>query len=96
MKKTWIITALLALAISAPSAFAKKPKPGAPAGGGVFAKYDKNGNGTIDGDEKEAIKKAFGTDPDLKKYDTNGDGKLDDNEIAAIKPDNMKKKKKKA
>ena len=95
MKKTWIITALLALAIGTPSAFAKKPK-GDAAASGVFAKYDKNGNGTLDADEKTAIQKAFATDPDLKKYDTNGDNKLDDNEVAAIKPDTMKKKKKKA
>ena len=94
MKKTWTIAALLALAISAPSAFAKKPKADK-AGGDAFSKYDKNGNGTLDADEKEAVKKAFSSDPELKKYDTNGDGKLDDNEIAAIKPAEMRKKKKK-
>ena len=95
MKKTWTIAALLALALAAPSAYAKKPKGDKKGGGDVFSRYDKNGNGVLDPDEKEAIKKAFGTDPDLKKYDTNGDGKLDDNEIAAIKPEMAKKKKKK-
>ena len=95
MKKTWTLAALLALAISAPSAFAKKPKSDKKGGGDTFAKYDKNGNGTLDADEKEAVKKAFSSDPDLKKYDTNGDGKLDDNEVAAIKPAEKNKKKKK-
>jgi hypothetical protein len=95
MKITTILAALLALAIATPAAFAKKPKGEKSAGSGVFAKYDKNGNGVLDADEKATIEKSFGTDPDLAKYDTNGDKKLDDNEIAAIKPDTAGKKKKK-
>jgi len=52
----------------------------------TLAEYDKNSNGTIDGDEIDAIKKAFEADKSgpLKQFDTNGDGKLDDAEIAAI------------
>jgi len=96
MKKTWIITALLTLAIGAPFAVAKKPKGEKGAASGVFVKYDKDGNGTLDDKEKETVKKAFATDPDLKKYDTDGKDGLSDNEIAAIKPEAMKKKKKKA
>jgi hypothetical protein len=99
MKKTWILTALLTLAINAPCAFAKKGKGGAAASGGVdvFSRYDKNANGVLDDDEKKAIKAALATDPDLKKFDTNSDGKLDENEVAAIKPagNDAKKKKKK-
>ncbi len=95
MKKTWIITALLALAISAPCAFAKKPKGEAKGGANVFSKYDKNANGVIDGDEIAAVKAALATDSDLKKFDTNSDGKLDDNEVAAIKPAGSATKKKK-
>jgi hypothetical protein len=95
MKKTWIITALLALAIGAPSAFAKKPKGEKTASSGVFGRYDKNSNGVLDPDEKAAIQKAFGSDTELKKYDTNGDGKLDENEISAIRPDTPARKKKK-
>ena len=91
MKKTWTIAALLVLALGTSSAFAKKPK--GEKGTDVFAKYDKNGNGKLDPEEVEAVKKAFSSDPDLKKYDTNLDGKLDDNEIAAIKPAEKKKKK---
>ncbi len=53
-----------------------------------FAKYDKNHNGVIDEDEKEAIRKDYAANPtgELKRFDKNGDGKLDDAELAAIKP----------
>lgn len=53
-----------------------------------FAKYDKNHNGVIDADEKDAIRKDYAAKPDgeLKRFDKNKDGKLDDEEIAAIKP----------
>jgi hypothetical protein len=59
-----------------------------------FAKYDKNNNGKIDADEKEAIRKDFKADPDgdLKRFDKNKDAKLDDEEIAAIKKPEGKKK----
>jgi hypothetical protein len=93
MKKTWIIAAMLSLAVGMPAFAGKKNKN--KGGTDVFAKYDKNANGKLDPDEVEAVKKAFATDPDLKQYDTNSDGKLDDNEIAAIKPAEHKKKKKK-
>lgn len=59
-----------------------------------FAKYDKNHNGVIDPDEKDAIRKDYAANPDgdLKRFDKNGDGKLDDDEIAAIKPPSGKGK----
>jgi Ca2+-binding EF-hand superfamily protein len=93
MKVSTILAALLTLVL-VPSAFAKKPKPSA-APASSFSKYDKNGNGILDADEKEAVKTAIATDSDLKKYDTNSDGKLDGNELAAIKPSEAAKKKKK-
>jgi Ca2+-binding EF-hand superfamily protein len=51
-----------------------------------FEKYDKNHNGVIDPDEREAIRKDFAEQPDgdLKRFDINKDGKLDDKEIAAV------------
>jgi hypothetical protein len=94
MKKTWIIATLLAFAVGMPAIAKDKGKK--KGGADVFARYDANGNGKLDPDEVEAVKKAFATDPDLKQYDTNGDGKLDDNEVAAIKPAEHKKKKKAA
>jgi hypothetical protein len=59
-----------------------------------FEKYDKNKNGKIDDDEKEAIRKDFAADPegDLKRFDKNKNGKLEDDEIAAIKAPEDKKK----
>lgn len=60
----------------------------------LFAKYDKNKNGIIDGEEKDALRKDYAADPqgDLKRFDTNNNGKLEDDEIAAIKPPAGKKK----
>jgi hypothetical protein len=54
----------------------------------LFAQYDTNKNGVIDGDEVAAVRKALADDPrgPLGRYDSNSDGKLDDAEIAGIKP----------
>ena len=54
----------------------------------IFAKYDTNKNGVIDGDEIAAVRKAFAADPkgEFAAYDKDHDGKLSDEEIAAIKP----------
>jgi hypothetical protein len=59
----------------------------------LMAKYDKNSNGVIDGDEIEAVRKDFAAEPngDLKRYDTDKDGKLSATEIAEIKPPGSKK-----
>ncbi|MCX7887312.1 MAG: hypothetical protein N3B01_08705 [Verrucomicrobiae bacterium] len=51
----------------------------------VYAKYDKNYNGILDTEEKEAIRKDFAAGSELLKgCDTNKDGKLSDEEINAI------------
>lgn len=54
----------------------------------LFAKYDTNKNGAIDGDEVAAVRQAFAAEPkgELARYDANANGKLDDAEIAEIKP----------
>jgi hypothetical protein len=59
----------------------------------IFAKYDTNKNGVIDGDEIAAVRQAFAAEPkgEFAGYDKNADGKLDDAEIAAIKPPGAKK-----
>jgi Ca2+-binding EF-hand superfamily protein len=87
MKKACIIALTLGLfgwAVPTTTFAAKADGPKAR----FFAKYDKNHNGVIDEDEKEAIRKDYAANPDgdLKRFDTNKDGKLDDAEIAAIKP----------
>lgn len=54
----------------------------------LFAKYDQNKNGVIDGAEKDALRKDYAADKEgpLAQYDKDKDGKLSDEEIAAIKP----------
>jgi Ca2+-binding EF-hand superfamily protein len=61
----------------------------------VLAEYDKNGNGVIDGDEKDAVRKAYEADKNgpLKRFDVNNDGTLDDSELAAIHKKQKGKKK---
>jgi Ca2+-binding EF-hand superfamily protein len=64
-----------------------KGKAGSASLTAFFSKYDKNHDGVIDGDEKEAVRKDYAANPEgpLKKFDKNGDGKLDDEELAAVK-----------
>lgn len=96
MKKlTAILAGLCILGLVAPTAsFAAKGKKKEKGGTvDVLGKYDTNSNGSIDGDEKDAVRKAFESDAALKSLDLNGDGKLDDGELAAIKGAKKKKKK---
>jgi Ca2+-binding EF-hand superfamily protein len=87
MKQACLIALALALfAWAAPTTTLAAKADGSKAR--FFAKYDKNHNGVIDPDEKDAIRKDYAANPngDLKRFDKNGDGKLDDEELAAIKP----------
>lgn len=92
MKNLLIMTvSAVILGLMTPSAFAAKadgPKAK------LFAKYDKNTNGSIDGEEKDALRKDFeaNKEGELKRFDKNKDGKLDDEEVAAVKPPEGKKK----
>jgi len=47
----------------------------------IIKKYDKNGDGKLDKDEREAARKERQAER-LKKYDKNGNGKLDEDERA--------------
>jgi hypothetical protein len=92
MKRAYILTlsiCVIAFVSATPASAAKSDGPRAK----FFAKYDKNKNGVIDEDEKDAIRKDFAAEPegDLKRFDKNQDGKLDDSEIAAIKAPASKK-----
>ncbi len=62
----------------------------------IFAEFDQNKNGVIDGDEIAAVRKAHAADPkgQFARYDTDHDGKLSDAEIAEIKPPGAKGAKK--
>jgi EF hand len=98
MKKFWIFTlAVAVLGFVAPAYAGGKGKEGKHQPG-VFEQYDKNSNGVLDPEEKDAIKKDFEKDPNgpLKAFDTNSDGKLSDEELAAIQPAKKHKKKKDA
>lgn len=99
MKSILTITACIALLAIPTTTFAKKPKgeKGGKHAGKAAAQYDTNANGMIDGDEIEALRKAFAADPTgaLKALDTDSDGKLSDGEISAIKIHAKGKKKKK-
>jgi hypothetical protein len=87
MKKSLLLVAT-AVAFSV-TAFAQTLGPK----GRIFAKYDTNKNGVIDGDEVAAVRKAFAADPkgEFAVYDKDHDGKLSDEEIASIKPPGGKK-----
>ncbi len=63
--------------------------------GMLLKKYDADSNGSIDGTEVEALRKAFDADKTgpLKKLDANSNGTLDDTEISAIKKGKGKQKK---
>jgi len=67
-----------------------KPKP-APALPDWVKKYDKNGDGKLDQEERAALQKDRQAEM-LKKYDKNGDGKLDKEERAALNADKKKAK----
>ena len=49
----------------------------------VLQKFDTNGDGKLDANERAAMKQARAAR--IKAYDTNGDGKLDANEKAAMR-----------
>ena len=91
-----LIVGLAALAIPSTS-FAGKGNKAGKGAGKAAAQYDTNANGMIDGDEIEALRKAFAADPNgpLKALDTDSDGKLSDSEISAIKIHKKGDKKKK-
>lgn len=82
---TLCVTGLVALAAEGD----KKKKPADNPGTKALQKYDKNSNGKIDDDEREAMRKDRQAEA-LKKYDKNNDGKLDAAEREAAKADRRK------
>jgi hypothetical protein len=105
MKKLFLlVTGVCLLVMLAPVALAKGKKNAGPTTvpSDCYAKYDKNYNGTLDADEKEAIRKDYAAEKEgaLKAFGKDNDGKLSDEELAAIPATKavdapVKKKKKK-
>jgi len=67
-----------------------KPKP-APVLPDWVKKYDKNGDGKLDQEERAALQKDR-QDEMLKKYDKNADGKLDEAERKAMAEERRKER----
>src|SRR3954468_11367813 len=94
MNKTrFLVVAIAAATLSSATVLAQSLGPKAR----LFAKYDTNKNGVIDGDEIAVVRKAFAADPkgEFATYDKDADGKLSDEEIASIKPPGTNKGEKK-
>lgn len=91
MKKSLLIA--LSLCISGLVAVAadgeKKAKPAANPRAKALEKYDKNANGKLDEDEREAMRKDREAEA-IKRYDKNGDGKLDQSEREAARAERRK------
>jgi len=57
----------------------------------IFKKYDKNGDGKLDEEERAALQKERQQEM-LKKYDKNSDGKIDETERQAVQEDRKKQR----
>ena len=91
MKKLLVIA--LSLSVTGLVAMAadgeKKERPAGNARAEMLKKYDKNSNGKIDEDEREAMRKDREAET-IKKFDKNGDGKLDESERQAARAERRK------
>ena len=72
------------------------PPPGAPPAGvsripEAYKKYDKNGDGKLDEEERKTFQKERQAEM-MKKYDKNGDGTLDETEKQAQLEDRKKER----
>ncbi len=92
MKKTLFIALGLALTGLVAHTADGEAKPAAPPSREeIIKKYDKNGDGKLDQDERAALMKDRQAES-LKKYDKNGDGKLDESELQARREDARKQR----
>lgn len=89
MKKLILCTMVLALFGGLAAKAADAPEGKKKIEEFMLKKYDKNGDGKLDDEEKAAMKKD--REEQVKKYDKNGDGKLDEEERAAMRADLKKK-----
>ena len=84
-----MVTGLSSISRAADEGGAKKDKAARHAE--LLKKYDKNGDGKLDEQERTAMSKDRQAEI-MKKYDKNGDGKLDDTERAAMRDDLKKQR----
>ena len=88
-------TVLLVLAFSMSGLLAQaadnQKKPDAPRRENVLEKYDKNKDGKLDQEEREAYRKDRMAER-IKRYDKNGDGKLDEKEEQAARDEIRKQR----
>ena len=103
MKKMLAMTLALGLGglIAGAAEGENKPKPATPAPGAppagvsripeAYRKYDKNGDGKLDEEERKALQKDR-QDALMKKYDKNGDGTLDEAEKKVMVEDRKKER----
>ena len=92
MKKTTLLAlgALIASSLLASAQDDKPKRPGPPGGGlpltpELIAKFDKDGDGKLSKEERQAARAEH-----LAKYDKDGDGNLSDEEKAVAKADHEK------
>ena len=81
------VAEVFAQALQVPAPPASPTAPNLPE---QYKKYDKNGNGRLDQDEIDALRKERQADV-LKKYDKNSNGKLDEDEMNAYREDQKKR-----
>ena len=92
MKKTLFIILGLALSRVLAQAADGEAKPAAPPSREeIIKKYDKNGDGKLDQEERAAFMKDRQAES-LKKYDKNGDGKLDEAERKGMAEERRKER----
>jgi len=103
MKKMLVMTLVLGLGglIAGAAEGETKPKPTVPAPGAppagvsripeAYRKYDKNGDGKLDEEERKTLQKER-QDELMKKYDKNTDGKLDEEEKKVMLEDRKRER----
>ena len=91
MKKSLLIVVAISVSGLVSLAADNENKPGAPRRGNLLEKYDKNKNGKLDQDEREALRKDRVAER-TKRFDKNGDGKIDEKEQQAMRDELRKRR----
>lgn len=84
MNKTVLIALAICVSGLVTQAAEGEKKPETPRRNSIMEKYDKNKDGKLDEEEREAVRKDRQAER-IKRFDKNGDGKLDEQEEAAAR-----------